>query len=107
RARMTPRLQDLLDRLRLREGRYSNHAADRGGRTAWGISERAHPEVWKKGYVTRDEADRIYGAEYFTHYRLELLDRWPRLQEMLFDFIVNSNGTRVIQILQRLVGATP
>lgn len=104
---MTSRLTDMLNRLRLREGRYSNLKADRGGRTDWGISERAHPEAWADGVVTREEADFIYAEDYFAHYHLELLEAWPRLQEMVFDFIVNANGKRVIQMLQRLVGATP
>ncbi len=37
---------------------------DRGGRTAWGISERAHPEAWRTGPPTRDEAREIYRTEY-------------------------------------------
>lgn len=29
---------------------------DAGGRTSWGMSEKAHPELWKPGPPTRDQA---------------------------------------------------
>lgn len=38
--------------------------SDAGGRTSWGISERAHPEAWANGPPSRAEAATIYRAEY-------------------------------------------
>lgn len=37
---------------------------DAGGRTTWGISERAHPEMWKKGPPSRAQARNCYIVEY-------------------------------------------
>ena len=53
---------------------------DPGGRTDWGISERAHPELWADGKVTEEEAtdafretywDRVAGDQ-LTDFRLAL-----------------------------------
>jgi lysozyme family protein len=37
---------------------------DNGGRTAWGMSERAHPELWQPGPPTRDQAFNTLKAVY-------------------------------------------
>ena len=37
---------------------------DKGGRTRWGISERAHPAAWRNGPPSRDTAVIIYRTEY-------------------------------------------
>lgn len=42
---------------------------DKGGRTSWGISERAHPEAWVNGPPTRAAADLIYRTTYFEPFR--------------------------------------
>ena len=47
-------MTDLIDRIIKREGgdKETNDPKDAGGRTKYGISERAHPEVWVDGIVT-------------------------------------------------------
>lgn len=37
---------------------------DLGGRTSWGISERAHPEMWRNGPPSRAQARALYLAMY-------------------------------------------
>lgn len=39
-------------------------AGDKGGRTSWGISERAHPWAWKDGPPSKGLAKEIYRREY-------------------------------------------
>lgn len=51
---------------REKEGTPPDYLApgDAGGRTTWGISERAHPEAWRNGPPTKQEARMIYYTDY-------------------------------------------
>ena len=84
------------------EGGYSNHIADAGGETKYGISSRAHPDVDIAG-LTRAKAEHIYRRHYW--------DANPRLRDLtsqalatkVFDLIVNMNAAHAIKILQNAV----
>lgn len=95
---------DFIDRIIEREGgsRLSNHPEDAGGRTIFGISERANPDLWKDGPPTREQA-RARFAERYVFPFTGILD--PYLLEQLVDWAVTSGTDRVLRILQQLVGA--
>jgi len=61
-------IDDLIDSLIDREGGYSNHPADRGGPTNFGIAEavaRAHGYRGSMRDLPRDEAAAIYKRLYW------------------------------------------
>lgn len=95
---------DLIDEIIQREGgsKATDIQGDRGGRTQYGISERSHPEVWKKGFVTYDEAREIYHQKYLAPF--DLL-RSHLLFEQAVDFGVTSGPRLAIQKIQELVEA--
>ncbi len=74
---------------------------DRGGRTSWGISERAHPAAWRNGPPTREDARAIYSAEYIAP--LLWIPYEPLLVQVI-DFAVNSGLPRAVYWLQRTLG---
>ena len=60
-------LDDILDDILAREGEgvFPYLApGDAGGRTSWGISERAHPDLWQPGPPTRAQARVRYTLQY-------------------------------------------
>lgn len=85
------------------EGGFSNNPADPGGRTIYGISERAHPELWKDGPPSLDDAKRLYRRKYWDAIRGDELP--PRTAMALFDFTVHSGEGVAGKALQRLVKA--
>ena len=95
---------DFLDALIEREGgsKFTNDPADAGGRTIYGISERANPDLWVNGPPTYAQARQRYIERYvmpFTGIKdISLL-------EQLVDWGVTSGPQTVIRILQQLVGA--
>lgn len=68
---------------------FVNDPDDPGGRTDKGISEAAHPEVWKDGKVDDAELRQTY-AVYWRAVGGDALP-WP-LSAACFDFAVNSGG---------------
>jgi lysozyme family protein len=80
---------------------------DRGGRTSWGISERAHPELWRPGPPTRQQAYDCYRAVYvapFAFVTVCAVD--DRLRASLIDFAVQSGVGAAIKALQRVLDVT-
>ena len=80
---------------------------DRGGRTSWGISERAHPELWQPGPPTRQQAYDCYQTVYvapFAFVTTCAVD--DRLRVSLIDFAVQSGVATVIKALQRVLDVT-
>ncbi len=80
---------------------------DAGGRTSWGISERAHPEAWQPGPPTREIARAIYTMRYvapFDFVRLAGYD--DRLRAQLIDFAVNSGAAEAVLCLHRVLDLT-
>jgi len=91
------------------EGGYSNHPADPGGATNFGIIQRsldrwngAHPELNFPGNVkdlTMEQAQAIYRADYW---------RWddiaaPAIAIKLFDIGVNAGLVTAVKLLQKAV----
>lgn len=87
------------------EGGYSNHAADPGGATNWGITQAV---ARQNGYtgdmrdLTQDQAKGIYKALYWNAVRAEELPEDVRFD--VFDAAVNSGVGQSVRWLQRAVG---
>lgn len=76
-----------------REGNYSDHPADRGGPTRWGITERVARRNGFRGdmrTLPREEAVRIYRREYVEQPGFDKIESIsPRIAEELVDTGVN------------------
>lgn len=102
---VTRLLQKLIDR----EGGYTNHPADRGGPTNWGITEVV---ARKNGYagdmrtLPRAEAERIYRSCYWEKPGFAVLDPIaPTITAELFDAGVNMGPMEATRFLQRALNA--
>jgi len=84
------------------EGGYSNHPADKGGRTYKGISERAHPEAWKHGPPSDATVAKIYEISYWQAIHGEQLPEPLALAVM--DFAVHSGPTMAWRMLAAIFG---
>lgn len=96
------------DKLLGHEGGYSDHAADPGGKTRFGVTEAVAREVGYKGDMRElplDLAKRIYLERYWRPVRADELP--AALRYAVFDAAVNSGTTQAIKWLQRACSATP
>ena len=92
-----------------KEGGYSNHPADRGGPTRWGITERV---ARKHGYsgdmktLPREKAVAIYRQEYaIAPGFVAVAEIFPKVGEELFDTGVNMGPARPALWLQEWLNA--
>lgn len=106
---MTIDIDLLIEDLIGREGGYSNHPADRGGATCWGITEavaRAHGYAGEMRALPRAEASAIYRRTYWLRPGLDRVAmRAPRVATELFDTGVNMGAATAIGFLQRALNA--
>lgn len=87
------------------EGGYSDHAADPGGKTRYGITEATARRVGYKGDMRElpmDLAQRIYREEYWTPMRCD--DLPADVRYAAFDAAVNSGVPQAKQWLQQAAG---
>ncbi len=87
------------------EGGYVDDPDDAGGKTKWGISKRAHPEVDIEN-LTMDDAKRIYEIDYWERISGDNILDQPAANA-LFDAAVNLGVRRAAQIAQEVVNSTP
>lgn len=80
----------------------TDHAADGGGRTQYGISERSHPDAWADGHVTEEEARAIYYNRYVKGPGFDAIPD-AHLMAQLVDFGVLSGPAIAIQKLQTVL----
>lgn len=89
------------------EGDYSNHPADPGGKTRYGVSEAVARAAGYRGDM-RDLpvslAQTIYRRQYWDAVRAD--DLPPALRYAVFDAAVNSGVEQAVKWLQRAIGAT-
>lgn len=96
------------DRLLGHEGGYSNHPADPGMETMWGVTARV---ARADGYtgpmrdLPRDRAKTIYRRLYWNAVQADQLPAALRFD--VFDAAVNSGPGQAAKWLQQAVGATP
>ncbi|TKD51799.1 glycoside hydrolase family 108 protein [Sphingomonas baiyangensis] len=102
-------IEGLIDEVIAREGGYSNHAADRGGATRWGVTQavaRANGYLGDMRHLPRDTAAAIYRRLYWQRPRFDAVaDRAPCIAAELFDTGVNMGPGVATGFLQRALNA--
>jgi lysozyme family protein len=102
-------INTLIDEVIGREGGYSNHPADRGGATRWGITEavaRAHGYRGDMRSFPREDAVALYIRIYWTRPGFDTVNALaPDVAAELFDTGVNMGPGVAVSFLQRALNA--
>ncbi len=102
-------VEELIDDVIGREGGYSNHPADRGGPTRWGVTEavaRAHGFSGDMRGFPRTEAVAIYRRLYWLKPGFDRVAAlMPRIAAELFDTGVNMGPATATGFLRRALNA--
>ena len=102
-------VDDLIDALIEREGGFSDHPADKGGATRFGITEAVARAQGYRGamrQLPREEAAAIYTRLYWLRPRFdEVARRSARLAAELFDTGVNMGPAVATTFIQRALTA--
>lgn len=102
-------IEALIDAVIGREGGYSNHPADTGGATRWGVTQavaRAGGYAGDMQTLPRSTAVSIYRAKYWVLPRFDAVaDRYPDVAAELFDIGVNMGVGTAATFLQRVLNA--
>jgi lysozyme family protein len=102
-------VEKLIDEVVAREGGYSNHPADRGGATRWGVTEavaRAHGWRGDMRDYPRSEAAAVYRRLYWLRPGFDrVAEHAPRVAAELFDTGVNMGPAVAAGFLQRALNA--
>lgn len=97
-----PTIETIINDVIRTEGPRTEDPVDNGGRTEFGISEKANPEAWKDNKVTEPEAREIYFRKYVTGPGFDkIVDK--QLQAQLVDYGVNSGPHLAIMKLQEIL----
>jgi len=99
------RFDTAFDMLLGHEGDFSDHAADPGGATRYGITEAVARRVGYRGDMRElpiELAKRIYQEDYWRAVRADELP--PGLRYVMFDAAVNSGPRQAVLWLQRACG---
>ena len=86
------------------EGGYVNNPNDSGGETKYGISKRSYPHLDIKN-LTLEQAAKIYKEVYYDKCKCDEIAS-ESLSLHVFDWAVTSGVSRVIKVLQKIVGTT-
>jgi lysozyme family protein len=102
-------IDTLIDKIITLEGDFSDHPADRGGPTRWGVTEavaRAHGYAGEMRHFPRAQAVAIYKRQYWHRPGFDQIARHaPHIAAELFDSGINM-GTRIASgFLQRVLNA--
>lgn len=105
---MADAIDNLITKVIAREGGYVNHPEDKGGPTAFGITQETL-SAWRGRAVspfqvsvlTEAEAREIYRTNYFRG--LEGVTD-PKVLEFLFDYATNSGTGRAVKALMTVLG---
>lgn len=95
------------DRLMELEGGYSNHQADSGGETMYGMTKAvaaAHGYTGPMALMPKEFAKDIYWSAYWKPLKADQLP--PMLRYAVFDAAVNSGVFQAVKWLQKAVGET-
>jgi len=102
-------IETLIDEVIGREGGYSNHPADKGGATRWGITESVARANGYKGDMRaypRADAVAVYRKLYWTAPGFgRVAERAPALAAEMFDTGVNMGPGIASGFLQRALNA--
>lgn len=92
----------VVDNIIRREGGYTHHKNDPGGRTKYGISQRSYPHLDIIS-LTKEDAKRIYFEDYWKPSKAEKVK--PELRDTFFDMVVNMGQKRAVRILQKAINS--
>jgi lysozyme family protein len=102
-------IDQLIDEVLAREGGYSNHPADRGGATRWGVTEavaRAHGYRGDMHSFPREDAAQVYRRLYWVKPGFDqVATRAPKVAAELFDTGVNMGPGTATGFLKRTLNA--
>lgn len=102
-------IDHLIDDVIGREGGYSNHPADKGGPTRWGVTEavaRAHGYRGDMRAFPREDAVTIYRRLYWERPGFDRVDLIaPRVAAEMFDTGVNMGPATATGFLRRALNA--
>lgn len=102
-------IDQMIESLIGREGRYSNNADDAGGETMWGVTKavaREHGYVGDMKVMPRAVAGNIYRKKYFTEPKFDRVYALSqRIAEEMFDTGVNMGVSHPAPWLQRILNA--
>ncbi len=102
-------INTLIDEVIDREGGYSNHPADRGGETRWGITIAVARQFGYTGEMRkypRDTAAQVYQKTYWVRPGFDRVAAiYPRLGAELFDTGINMGPPVAAGFLQRALNA--
>jgi lysozyme family protein len=100
-------LDQMLDDILRREGGYTNHPADKGGPTNFGVTQAALAAYRREAVsaedvrtMTKAEAKAVYTADYFLKPRINLLP--AEIQPFVFDCAVNHGPVQAIRFVQQV-----
>lgn len=80
------------------EGGYVDDSLDPGGKTKYGISSRSYPQI-NIATLTLTQAEEIYHKDFWLPSKAYKLNS-QLLQQLVFDFAVNSGVQRSVKTLQ-------
>jgi lysozyme family protein len=99
----------LIDEVIGREGGFSDHPADRGGATRWGVTEAVAREHGWRGdmrHYPRTEAVAVYRRLYWLRPGFDrIAEHAPAIAEEMFDTGVNMGPAVAVGFLQRALNA--
>lgn len=103
-------LDKALDYLLAEEGGWSNHKADKGGATMYGVTQAVYDQyrrglkvpIQTVGKITKEEARSLYDILYWRAARCDRLP-WP-ISYLVFDAAVNSGVSRGVRWMQAGLG---
>lgn len=82
--------------------KFTDDPDDRGGRTKYGISQNANPDIDVES-LTKGKANHIYATRYWSPAMCEKLP--PYMQLMQFNVAVHAGPITARKVLQKTVGA--
>ncbi len=83
------------------EGGFVDDPNDKGGKTKFGISQKAFPEL-KIVEITKEQAKEIYKTHYWDACQADQLP--PSFDIAVFDCAVNQGPKKAVMLLQRALG---
>ena len=102
-------IDTLIEELIHREGGYTNHPADRGGPTRWGVTQivaRAHGYEGDMRHFPRELAAEVYRRIYWLAPHFDrVAGHGPKVAAELFDTGVNMGPTVATGFLRRALDA--
>lgn len=102
-------IEKLIDEVISREGGYSDHPADRGGPTNWGVTQQVARAFGYQGdmrHLPRAVAGEIYRKRYWTGPKLDRVAAiCPEIGAEMFDTGINMGPATAGKFLQRALNA--